>query len=156
MLDEALEVLDGLWRGETFSYQGQYYQIEEVKFLPKLVQAPRIPIWIGGGYPKKGPTASANRWDGACLFRYTGSAAWLDMTPDDVRALKTFVAEQRRSMDGYAIAIGGRERHANWAQERAYIRSIAEAGATWWMEALAPAELDQLRSHIKRGPLRID
>lgn len=34
-LDEGLEVLFGLWTGKIFSFQGEHFQIDEVKFLPK-------------------------------------------------------------------------------------------------------------------------
>ncbi|HEX9132980.1 MAG TPA: LLM class flavin-dependent oxidoreductase [Ktedonobacteraceae bacterium] len=48
LLDEGLDILAGLWRGEPFSYKGTHYRVEEVAFLPKPVQQPRIPIWVGG------------------------------------------------------------------------------------------------------------
>src|SRR5829696_8449077 len=47
-LDEALEVIAGLWTGEPFSFRGEHFAIEEVTFLPRPVAQPRIPIWIGG------------------------------------------------------------------------------------------------------------
>ena len=78
------------------------------------------------------------------------------MTPDDVRELKALVASQHPSIEAYAIAIGGCERDTDWEQERAYIQLLAEAGTTWWVEGLMPAELDPLRAQIERGPLRID
>src|SRR3712207_5341305 len=47
-LDEALEILDGLWPGETVTHRGPHYAIEGVTLTPRQVQRPRIPIWIGG------------------------------------------------------------------------------------------------------------
>ena len=154
MLDEALEVLVGLWGGQPFSYEGKHYRVQEVSFLPRPVQTPRIPIWIGGGYPLKGPTQRAARWDGSCLYRHKGHF----MTPADLRALQATVQSQRGSLDGYAIAVGGSSRRPDWDEERAYIRSLAEAGTTWWCEYLPPdtGGLDTAREAIKRGPLRID
>ena len=78
------------------------------------------------------------------------------MTPADVQALKAFVEDQRSVTLPFDIAIGGRERREDWDAERAFIRSIADAGATWWMEGLPPAELEVTRTWIQRGPLRID
>ena len=43
-LDEGLDILTGLWSGEPFSYQGEHYQLDNVTFLPRPVQQPRIPI----------------------------------------------------------------------------------------------------------------
>ena len=41
MLDEALDILVGLWSGESFSYVGKYYQITEAHFLPYKLRDPR-------------------------------------------------------------------------------------------------------------------
>lgn len=155
-LDEALEVLVGLWRGQPFSYHGEYFQIREVTLQPTPVQQPRIPVWIGGGYPLKGPLRRAARWDGAIMYKHTTNQPWLDMTPDDVRELKAFVERDRTSSLPYEIAIGGRERGLDWEQEREHIKTIAVAGATWWMEAIPPDEPDVIRQWVMRGPLRID
>src|SRR5450755_1572954 len=48
LLDESLDILDGLWSGEPFSYNGEHYHIKEMTFLPGPVQSPRIPIWVVG------------------------------------------------------------------------------------------------------------
>ena len=65
ILDEALEIIAGLWTGEPFAFRGEHFVVEEVTFLPTPVQKPRIPIWVGGGYPNRGPTRRAARWDGS-------------------------------------------------------------------------------------------
>jgi alkanesulfonate monooxygenase SsuD/methylene tetrahydromethanopterin reductase-like flavin-dependent oxidoreductase (luciferase family) len=156
MLDEAIDVLVGLWSGEPFSYHGEHFQVRDVTLLPPAVQIPRIPIWVGGGWPRKGPMRRAARCDGAIFFKVPEQADWMDMTPADVRALKAFVEEQRSVNLPFDIAIGGRERREDWDAERAFIQSIADAGATWWMEGLPPAELNLTRAWIQRGPLRID
>lgn len=154
MLDEALAVIVGLWSGEPFYYDGRYYHVEEVRFVPPPLQIPRIPIWVGGGWPLKGPSRRAARWDGSCLYKHQSHY----MTPEDIRALKTLVQQQRGFFEGYDIAVGGSQRRADWDEERAYIRSLAEAGATWWVEYLPPdvGDLEIARAHIARGPLRID
>lgn len=154
MLDEALDVIVGLWSGEPFSYDGQYYRVKEVTFLPRPVQAPRIPIWVGGGWPLKGPTRRAARWDGSCLYKHQVH----HMTPDDVRDLKAFIRQHRGSVEGYDIVVGGSPRRADWEEERNHIQSLAEAGVTWWTEYIPPGigGLDSVRTCIARGPLRID
>ncbi len=155
MLDEALDVLVGLWSGKPFSYRGEFYQVSEVTLLPRPVQKPRIPIWVGGGYPLKGPMRRAARWDGSCLYKHTEDWSWQDMTPDDVRALRAFVERHRSASTPFDIALGGRRRR-NPKQDRAHIRSVAEAGATWWNEYIPPAKLEAMRKAIQRGPLRVE
>lgn len=49
MVDEALELLDRLWSGEEITYAGRFYNINAARMLPRPLQKPRIPIWIGGG-----------------------------------------------------------------------------------------------------------
>jgi probable F420-dependent oxidoreductase len=48
LLDEALEIVAGLWAGQPFSFRGTHFTVDEVTFLPRPVQQPRPPIWIGG------------------------------------------------------------------------------------------------------------
>lgn len=155
MTDEGLDVLVGLWSGEPFKYDGEYYHVKEVTLLPRPVQTPRIPIWVGGIYPRRGPLTRAARWDGACLYKVTND----DMTPADVRALKDFVDGHRSGPGPYDIALGGRHRGDDWEKERALIEALAEAGATWWIEYLPPTlykSIEENRASIARGPLRID
>jgi alkanesulfonate monooxygenase SsuD/methylene tetrahydromethanopterin reductase-like flavin-dependent oxidoreductase (luciferase family) len=102
MLDEALDVITGLWSGKPFSYEGQYYQVKKIKSLPRPVQSPRIPIWIGGGLPLKGPMRRAARWDGMCPYKHRSHF----LTPDDIRMFRDFVQQERGSMGGYDIATG--------------------------------------------------
>ena len=64
MLDEALEVVIGLWSGQRFRYEGTHYTIRDVQFLPTPAQSPRIPIWVAGVLPHKAPLRRASRWDG--------------------------------------------------------------------------------------------
>jgi F420-dependent oxidoreductase-like protein len=46
-LREALQIINLLWTQERPSFEGEYYKIKETMFLPKPVQKPRVPIWIG-------------------------------------------------------------------------------------------------------------
>jgi len=152
-LDEALDVLAGLWSGEPFSYAGQHYKVQEVTFLPRPIQSPRIPIWIGGGYPLKGPMQRAARWDGMCPYKHKSHF----LTPEDIRALQGFIQEQRGSLQGFDIAVGGSARDDDWEKEREYIQSLANEGITWWTEYIPPdsGDLDTIRELIGRGPLFI-
>lgn len=46
--DEQLAIISRLWTEEHISYQGQFYQLQDLAFYPKPMQQPRIPIWVGG------------------------------------------------------------------------------------------------------------
>jgi alkanesulfonate monooxygenase SsuD/methylene tetrahydromethanopterin reductase-like flavin-dependent oxidoreductase (luciferase family) len=157
LTDESLEALLGLWSGEPFSYHGSLVHIEQVTFVPKPVQQPRIPIWVGGRYPNRGAVQRAARWDGSCLFQSVSAEdlTTVDWTPQDIQTLKTEVAKQR-SLDGFDIAVGGRERKPDWDAERGLIGSLAAAGATWWMEWIKPGAREVMQPTIERGPLKLD
>jgi alkanesulfonate monooxygenase SsuD/methylene tetrahydromethanopterin reductase-like flavin-dependent oxidoreductase (luciferase family) len=152
--DEALEVLVRCWSGRPFSFSGDHYHLKKVAFLPPPLQKPRIPIWIGGVWPLTGPTQRALRWDGACLYKLPPEEDW---TPEDVRALTGLAAGQRPAGSPFDIVVG----HASWQREsdpereRAYIASLAEAGATWWSQYVSPDTPDAMRKTIAEGPLRI-
>lgn len=62
--DEALEIIEGLWTGDPFSYDGEHYTVDKAVLRPVPVQEPRIPITIGGWWPHKGPLHRGARWDG--------------------------------------------------------------------------------------------
>lgn len=46
--DEYLEVLRALWTKEQPSFNGRYSEFSHINFLPKPIQKPCPPIWIGG------------------------------------------------------------------------------------------------------------
>ncbi len=148
-LDEALEIVAGLWSGQPFSFEGKHFRVEEVTFRPMPVQQPRIPIWIGGGYPNPRPTRRAARWDGSCLYKETHGGPWENMTPDDVRSLRKAACDRP-----YTIAVGGNGRGEDWEAEREHIRAVAEASADWWMEWVPPGGRGTMRESVERGPLR--
>ena len=56
LLDESLDILEGLWSGQPFAYQGQHYHFDEMTFLPTPVQQPRIHaeavggVWLDGDF----------------------------------------------------------------------------------------------------------
>lgn len=156
MLDEGLAVLEGLWSGETFSFEGSFYRIEPVRLRPRPVQRPRIPIWVGGGYPLEGPVRRALRWDGSCLYIHKRPGEWQDWTPEDVAQLRDRARRERGPDAPFDIAVGGRPRGADEEAERQLIRALEAAGATWWSEYLPPntGSFQEVLRRIARGPLR--
>jgi hypothetical protein len=92
------------------------------------------------------------------MYIDTQGGPWRDWTPEDVRALRTMVDRQWGKGAPFDIVLGGRHRGDDWEQERTLIKSLAEAGATWWVEYQPPelGGIDFIREAITRGPLRID
>jgi len=50
--DEFVRALHVLWTVEQPSFEGRYYRFPKSIFLPKPLQQPRPPIWIGGNTPR--------------------------------------------------------------------------------------------------------
>ena len=48
-LEESVSILKGLLSGETVTFHGRYYHIDQLSLVPKPVQQPHPPILIGGG-----------------------------------------------------------------------------------------------------------
>ena len=46
--NEWLEVIDGLWKQERFSYAGSYYRVENTILQPKPITQPRPTLYAGG------------------------------------------------------------------------------------------------------------
>ena len=48
MTDEYIEIFKCLWEQEDPEYHGKFHNIDGIKFEPKPIQKPSIPIWVGG------------------------------------------------------------------------------------------------------------
>jgi probable F420-dependent oxidoreductase len=46
--DEYIQLFKELWTKDEPEFQGEYYQLSGMGFMPKPVQKPHPPIWIGG------------------------------------------------------------------------------------------------------------
>lgn len=148
MLDEGLAVLTGLWSGEHFSYEGKYYQVHDVKFLPKPVQQPRIPIWMAGTWPHKKPFRRAAQWDGISPIRRDRA-----FIADDYYEIVEYIKAHRRDESPFDVVASGQTTGANAEEDRTTLRAYAAAGVTWWQETLSwNIKVEQARLRIQQGP----
>ena len=51
LMNEGLEIIRRLWRGESVSFDGKHYQLDDVRLAPLPVQKPTPPLWVGGFAP---------------------------------------------------------------------------------------------------------
>lgn len=152
MLDEALIVLTGLWSGESFSHQGTYYTVRGAQFLPPALQSPRIPIWVGGTWPLRGPIRRAARWDGVFPHFRDGSGRIVPMPPPVLREMLAFIREHRDSEASFAVVLRGASPDDRSAAA-AMVEPYREAGLTWWLEGVdGGRDLAAIQARIRRGP----
>ncbi|MBI5034492.1 MAG: LLM class flavin-dependent oxidoreductase [Chloroflexi bacterium] len=156
LLDEGLDIITGLWRGQPFTYEGKHYHIKKCDFLPPPppVQKPRIPIWVVGAWKREKSMARVLRYDGLLPDKMTDSGEHVKPTPDDIRAMKKYVAENRTATTPFDIIVEGTTPGDNRTQAASILRPFAEAGATWWNEAMWDAmdKSDLVRTRIQQGP----
>lgn len=136
MLDEALPLMERLWSGEPVRHDGVHYRISGDEgwgglCYPPPAQRPRVPVWVGGTWPGGRPFRRASRWDGVIPMRIDG--AW---QPRDTGDVVAWVSAHRPTMDGFDVAVPGETEPGPAAA--AVAEAHAEAGATWWMEAVHP------------------
>ena len=134
-LDESLELLDALWTGELVTFRGEHLTATEVTMLPRPVQQPRIPVWCGGRWPNKAPFRRAARWDGV-MPTHTGYGLGQTMPPGDLRAVIQYTLEHRSTGGPFDVALEGRTDGTTPDRGRRHVIPYAEAGLTWWIEAL--------------------
>lgn len=48
-MEEAVQIIKGLFAGESFSFAGEHYRIKDMEGTPRPVQKPHPPIVLGGG-----------------------------------------------------------------------------------------------------------
>lgn len=146
LLDEALDVVTGLWKGDFFSYAGRHFSLERVRFTPPPVQHPRIPVWVAGWWPNQPPFRRAARWDGVVPELVGGAQPTLD----DVQQISAFVAGRRESSAPFDIVLNGYD-----VSLRTDLDDFAAAGVTWWLERVdldRAFSVEEASRLIRRGP----
>jgi coenzyme F420-dependent glucose-6-phosphate dehydrogenase len=119
MLEEAVEIIRTLWQGNTVTYRGEYYTVENARIYTLPEQPP--PILMAAG----GPRAAE------CAGRI---ADGLISTTPDVELLQHFEAAGGSGKPSYG------QLTVCWAQDQASARRIAYK---YWPTAAVKGELTQ-------------
>jgi alkanesulfonate monooxygenase SsuD/methylene tetrahydromethanopterin reductase-like flavin-dependent oxidoreductase (luciferase family) len=143
MLDESLEILAAAWSGAPVHHRGEHYTVAGMRFLPRPVQRPGVPVWVAGYYGNSKPLRRAARHQG--IF-----PLGIDH-PDQLAETVAEVTALRRAAGGDAaqpydvvVALPPGSDPAPYAA----------VGATWWLVELpwVPVSVDQVRGVIRDGP----
>ena len=156
LLDEGLAILAGLWRGKRFSHCGEHYRVDKMTMLPTPVQSPRVPLWVVGVWPKEKSMQRAMRWDGIIPQKYKPSPSEMLFTPQEIRALKKHVDENRTEKGAFDIVAGGSTPGEKPKKAADIVRPFIEAGATWWIESVWSMDPNKGRKRLNQGPPRVE
>ena len=160
LLDEGLEIITGLWRGQPFTWQGKHYQVSETDFAPPPppLQQPRIPIWVVGALGSQRSMRRALKYDGLLpqvLKRGDdGIRQAQQASVADLRESLPQVRSRRPTAGAYDVIVEGETPGADPAVASATLAAWRAAGATWWLETMwrAGTREDEVRRRIRQGP----
>lgn len=93
---EFIEVMDGMWQSEEFSYEGRYYKVDKAHLEPKPVSRPRPMLYAGG------------ESDGAkkMIAQYCDGYLMHGDPPENVKPKVDDMAERRRALGLGPMAYG--------------------------------------------------
>jgi alkanesulfonate monooxygenase SsuD/methylene tetrahydromethanopterin reductase-like flavin-dependent oxidoreductase (luciferase family) len=155
-LDESLAILEGLWSGERFGFQGRHFRFPPMAFRPTPVQQPRIPIWVVALWPSERSMSRALRYDGV-LAAYRAPAGTPDgpLPPPVIAEMRAWLDERSPERPIDVVVEGTTPADGEAAGKQ--VRPYADAGATWWMESdWSTFEVEPARRRIEAGPPRLD
>lgn len=146
LLDETLAIMEQAWSGEQVDFAGEHYRVDGLRFEPRPVQRPRIPIWVVGAWPRPKSMARAARWDGI-IPALSG-----DPSPDELRAITAWLREHDAQTKDVILAGVSPGDEPGWAAVN--VEPLAAAGATWWIESRweAPNDPAALLDRVRQGP----
>jgi len=158
--DEALDVVTGLWEGDSFSYDGEHFTVDDAVMRPTPLQDPRIPIVMGCWWPNKKPFARGADYDGIMpnwpsLFGREG-ADGASSPEEEVREMLEFYHGITDAPGEILLPIDPVGGTAD------YVEACKELGATWFLtthvdeiyseDGERDASNFELRERIRRGP----
>lgn len=143
-LDEALELITGLWAGEP-TFRGEHYEMDlsgrgDLATTCVPVQRPRVPIWVVGVWNRPKSMARVLRYDG--LVPQGGEG------PGDHAAMRAWL-DEHDVPEGFDLIAEGESTGPD------DVTPWRDAGATWWLEAAWSAgDQAAIRARIDAGPPR--
>ena len=160
LVDEGLDILWGLWKGQHFNYEGKHYTIKPTDFPSPIypVQKPRIPIWMVGAWPRKRSMRRVLKCDGILPTKMVGRKH-VKVEPEDVCEMKAWILEHRGLKTPFDIIIEGKTPVTERDKWHDIVSPYSNAGATWWIEAmwdLTSKDGDEpILERIRAGPPRV-
>jgi alkanesulfonate monooxygenase SsuD/methylene tetrahydromethanopterin reductase-like flavin-dependent oxidoreductase (luciferase family) len=143
MLDEALEILVAAWSGEPVHHRGEHYTVDGMRFLPRPVQRPGVPVWVAGFYGRPRPIRRAARHQGFIPVNLEHPDQLAEMVAELTALRRQGGKAAAEPYDVVAVLPSGSDP-----------APYAAAGATWWLVEFPweGVSVDQVRGVIRGGP----
>lgn len=171
--DEILEIIVPLLEGETVTYHGRFYSVEDVLIEPRAGRRP--PVWIGGGSQLADPgSPDSGRIVEPVKRRILAAEGWVPRPtcpPEDIardwEELQSYFAEHGRDPAGLVVAhenfyhfVGTQDGvKARREQHEAMLKVMSEARGPEYLERVylfgTPDEVvESLQSRVDAGVQR--
>ncbi|HWP92213.1 MAG TPA: LLM class F420-dependent oxidoreductase [Thermodesulfobacteriota bacterium] len=125
--DEWIEVLKLLWTEERPVFKGRYHEFSDISFLPRPIQKPHPPIWVGGNSRKavERAVSCGDGWHPVGLIpeEIAEKADYLDeMLAAKMKKRSEFVISLRKNLQVFT----GRKLDVDVKDERETLRGTRE------------------------------
>lgn len=158
-LDESLELLGRMWRGEASDFAGTHWHAKATERMipPPAVQQPRITTWVVGVWPRPKSmrrVAAADGW----IPNFAPPGA--DVSPEAPGYTPEVAAEAIAWLRAERERLGLGERPFDVTQEgttsgtdasagAAEVRRWADAGVNWWLESDWSVPRERIESYAR-------
>ena len=161
MLDESIDVLNQMYQGEPFDYDGEHYHVKltslDKQYYPaKPIHQPRVPIWAPLIWPREKSKKRILKCDGLFAEKWRSGEKPEEVSPHDIREMKSYVEANRTLTTPFDIVIGGTTFELDKDQQKDKILPLMEAGTTWWIEELWDATKETVIERIQQGPPKVE
>jgi FMNH2-dependent dimethyl sulfone monooxygenase len=138
---EWLEVVDGLWSHDRFSFSGRYYRVDSTVLEPKPLSRPR-PTLYAGGESEAAKELIARRCDAYVMHGDPAGRIREKIADLKGRRERLGLAPMRYGVAGYVI-VRDSEREARRERERITNVQQSAAGYANYQQWLAGTQLEQ-------------
>jgi probable F420-dependent oxidoreductase len=131
--DEYIKAFRELWTSNTPKFSGKFCSFSDIVFLPKPIQKPTIPIWIGG-HSKQALRRAGQLGDG---WHPIGGVPTIPLEPEDIKRdmelLAEYAVKAGRNPKMIRVALKGslfdREKQITPGKRRRFLGSAEEIAA---------------------------
>jgi hypothetical protein len=161
LLDEGIDLLTLLYRGQPFKFEGKHYHVDLTGmdaqyYPPPPIQQPRIPLWTVGVWPRMKSMRRVLRCDGLVPTCIGPDGQFRELLPADLAEMKAYIDANRTLTTPFDYVVEGKTVDLGPAEINDKLAPWVQAGATWWIESLYDVPEDKRMERMRQGPPRLE